>query len=265
MRNTSRGRHRLLGALLFTGALSPSAFAQIGDDFVGTTPNPLLWNTGTSGGPTISQGGGKVTAVLPASSAGSIFYAGYTSVPQLTGDFDFQIDYALPEWPTANGVRVGLSVLFSNGTSGAVERTSFGNNDYDGNPREVYLTDFPSERVQGIVATTDRSGTLRLTRTGSVLTGYFWDAGHSLWSAVHSSPTSTEAVGFGFSAWSHDYAFTARQATVEFSNFRVNSGATNGGGGQNAGDPVPEPSEWAAMGVLGAGLGALVLKRRRTR
>ena len=37
----------------------------------------------------------------------------------------------------------------------------------------------------------------------------------------------------------------------------VSTGATSGGGG------VPEPGEWAAMGILGAGLTGLVLRKRR--
>lgn len=47
-------------------------------------------------------------------------------------------------------------------------------------------------------------------------------------------------------------------------NFLVASGNT-GGGGNNGGDPVPEPSEWAAMGVLGLGLAGLVVRKRRLR
>ena len=35
------------------------------------------------------------------------------------------------------------------------------------------------------------------------------------------------------------------------------SGTTGGGGA------VPEPGEWAAMGILGAGLTGLVLRKRR--
>jgi len=40
------------------------------------------------------------------------------------------------------------------------------------------------------------------------------------------------------------------------------SGGTNGGG-TTGGDPVPEPGEWAAMGILGAGLAGLVIRKRR--
>jgi len=38
----------------------------------------------------------------------------------------------------------------------------------------------------------------------------------------------------------------------------TSTGGTNGGG-----EPVPEPGEWAAMGILGAGLAGLVLRKRR--
>jgi len=40
------------------------------------------------------------------------------------------------------------------------------------------------------------------------------------------------------------------------------TGGTNGGG-TTGGDPVPEPGEWAAMGILGTTLAMLVVRRRR--
>ncbi|MFM7321575.1 MAG: PEP-CTERM sorting domain-containing protein [Armatimonadota bacterium] len=45
-------------------------------------------------------------------------------------------------------------------------------------------------------------------------------------------------------------------------NANGNGGGTIGGGGQDA---VPEPGEWAAMGILAAGLGGLMLRNRRKR
>ncbi|MFM7322829.1 MAG: hypothetical protein ACKO5K_15110 [Armatimonadota bacterium] len=42
------------------------------------------------------------------------------------------------------------------------------------------------------------------------------------------------------------------------------TGGNNTGGGSE-GDPVPEPGEWAAMGILGAGLVGLVARGRRRR
>ncbi|MFM7321576.1 MAG: PEP-CTERM sorting domain-containing protein [Armatimonadota bacterium] len=40
----------------------------------------------------------------------------------------------------------------------------------------------------------------------------------------------------------------------------TNGGGNTGGGGQDA---VPEPGEWAAMGILGLGLAGLVIRKRR--
>jgi hypothetical protein len=40
-------------------------------------------------------------------------------------------------------------------------------------------------------------------------------------------------------------------------------GGSTGGNGNGTGDPVPEPGEWAAMGILGAGLLGLMARGRR--
>jgi len=40
-------------------------------------------------------------------------------------------------------------------------------------------------------------------------------------------------------------------------------GGTSGGGTTGGGGAVPEPGEWAAMGILGAGLTGLVIRKRR--
>lgn len=45
----------------------------------------------------------------------------------------------------------------------------------------------------------------------------------------------------------------------------LGAGGNTGGGGNGGGGAVPEPSEWAAMGVLGLALGGLVVRKRRAR
>ena len=42
------------------------------------------------------------------------------------------------------------------------------------------------------------------------------------------------------------------------------TGGTTGGGTTGGGGAVPEPGEWAAIGILGAGLAGLVIRKRRT-
>ena len=77
--------------------------------------------------------------------------------------------------------------------------------------------------VQGITATSDLNGTLRIVRTGSLLSGYYQSAGG--WTLIHKGPSpATGSVHFGFRAWSHDTLFGGQEAKVGFNNFTVSSG-----------------------------------------
>ena len=68
--------------------------------------------------------------------------------------------------------------------------------------------------------------------------------------------TGTTLAGMGLGAGTYRWTYgTSNQHEVKIV---VPSGGTTGGGGA-----VPEPGEWAAMGVLGAGLTGLVLRKRR--
>ena len=63
---------------------------------------------------------------------------------------------------------------------------------------------------------------LRLTRTGSLGTGYYFDSGN--WVQIRSGPVTTADVGFGFAAWSHDQLFAHQTAKLAFDNFTLSSG-----------------------------------------
>jgi len=191
------------------------------DDFNDNSVSTSLWTAGTGGsGPALSETGRRLEITIPASSNNNGttgFSAGLNSTCKLKGDFDIQLDYNFPAWPSANGVRVALSSV-----TGPVERVSFGSNqDFYGWPREVYLTHF-SDGVNGIVSTTDLSGKLRLTRTGATATGYYYANG--AWVPVHTAPSSTDDTAFSISAWSHDYAFTDQEERVALDNLIINKG-----------------------------------------
>ncbi len=219
---------RLVTTIWLIGVLSQAAFGQvIFDNFNASTPNTSLWSLYQSGGPAVSQGQGRVTVSLPETSAGDVFYAGYSSIPWIVGDYDIQVDYALPVWPFASGVRVGLSAVATDGSEDmAVERISFGDNDFEGYgyPTDAYLAHYPPDNPQGITATNDKAGTLRLTRTGDITAAYYWSASLKRWEYIHSAQAFAGPVYFGLSAWSHDYCFTKQRVKVSFDNFRVNSG-----------------------------------------
>lgn len=189
------------------------------DDFNDNTINSSLWTDVHGGsGPTIDEINQRLEITHPAASSGDTFFAQYTSICQLRGDFDIQVDYQLLTWPSANGVRIGLNIA----GVGATERVSFGTSaDFPGQPREVYLTHY-ADGVQGITATDHLVGKLRVVRSGNTLTGYYFSFGN--WVAIHTGPATTDDVNFIVASWSHDYAFTNQEVKVAFDNVIVNQG-----------------------------------------
>jgi hypothetical protein len=69
----------------------------------------------------------------------------------------------------------------------------------------------------------DRSGTLRLTRTGGVLTASARAVGGD-WRVVGTRPAVTAAATITVGAASHDEIFGDRDVRVAFDSFSINSG-----------------------------------------
>lgn len=74
----------------------------------------------------------------------------------------------------------------------------------------------------------------------------------------------TGFTGLASSTTFRFYTYTDRTGRYnDFQNLRFN-GNDSGAAGPGSGGAVPEPSEWAAMGLLGAGLAGLVIRKRRS-
>jgi hypothetical protein len=204
----------------------PVAAAPVFSDSLNSNSiNPAIWNTQITGtGPVVSATNQSIITTLPTNSlndpqAGG-FGGGLKSTCVLGGDFDMQVNFRLLFWPQSSGVRVGLLIM--DAPSPAVERVGWGPTEALGLPREVYLTHF-ADNPQGVTATSDLNGTLRMVRTASSLTGYYLHAG--AWVQIHTGPTvNTGDIHFGFSAWSHNQIFGLQEVKVGFNNFVVNSG-----------------------------------------
>src|SRR6267378_5734373 len=208
--------------------------ATLGDNF-----NSSLWVATQAGfGPSVIAANQTVKVSFPTNSANDpslgIFGAGLSSRCTVNGDFDVQIGFRLVNWTFSNGVRVGLAstpgAFFASAFSNtnppfAVERISFGNpiNDFPGLPREAYLTHF-LDAVQGVTPTSDLSGSLRLTRTSGLETGYYMSSGN--WITIHTGPSITQEIHLNIVAWSHDYAFEHTFVKVAFDDFTLNRGTT---------------------------------------
>jgi hypothetical protein len=160
--------------LLFAAA--PVVAQQTYDDF--STPNWTAYNTQ---GVNVyeQQGKLKVDFLRTASEVnGAWIQGGYTSTCRLDGDFDVSAEYYAPVFPAGNGVRIalittpapaimGLGDVFGWAVTSRVENSN----------ASLYVSDFyPVPMTSGTqVATSDKSGRLRLKRVGTQLTGYFWD------------------------------------------------------------------------------------------
>ncbi len=133
----------------------------------------------------------------------------------LDGDFDVQVDYALLDWLPDNKIKLGLmahDLLFGR-TAGSVQRVSEAS--YGG---EVYLAHFLNG-IGGVSPTSDLSGKLRLTRTGSTMTAFVFDG--DAFAAIHSGLTTANPVRLSLAL------FTSKPTPggqVAFDNLSVNSG-----------------------------------------
>jgi len=202
---------------------APSSFVY--DDFDDDAMDSGRWLTAVVGDkPFADEMNGRLEIALPADSKDGLghtyFSAGYISVCQLTGDFDLQVDYSLLGWPSSNGVRVGLVFNddFTIPKEYNVERVSFGDSEFLGSPREVYLYG----NGVGITATTHLSGTIRAKRVAGALTAYFIDGGN--WVALGSEPVATGDLHFSISAWSDDSVFVKKDVKISFDNLVINQG-----------------------------------------
>lgn len=227
-----------------TALLPASSNPILVEDFHEDKLNPALWgiqNKGSGVQLAIARQRLEITHSADAADdpATNMFGAEVTSVCALTGDFDLQVDYTLLAWPPDNGVRLGLIVKPDSQHSLAIERfDKLDNGEADG-----YVVDFNG--VAGYTPTTDAKGKLRLTRTNTTLTGYFYQNGH--WVALHSSPGSAGDLHIALGSWSHNNYFGHETVHIAFDNLIIQSGAlacpqadsqTN-----TANQPTPQPNE----------------------
>ena len=183
------------------------------------------WHSETSGiGPTVSTTSKHLVISLPPGSAGTAdgsFSGGIVSEFSLRGDFDVQIDYTLLDWPPFNGVRIAIGARNNplSGISNAMERTSFSRQEHM-QGSENYVTDFGNPIV---TATNDTSGKLRIIRTGSTWSSYYFSGG--VWNLQYNySKGYTSDAYIYLGAWSHDSEFIHKTVQVGLDNFQVNKG-----------------------------------------
>jgi hypothetical protein len=216
-----------LGALYPPPSYAVTAYnGTLVDDFNGPYLNTRLWRPFIEKSPhaRIAQQGGELRIQIDGNSYGA---AGVTSKFLLKGDFDATVDYRLITWPDANGVRLGFEGPGADSDQVfLVKRISWGPYDLP-NIGEVYLAAFESgvEWYGNQAPTVDKAGSLRLTRVGNVLTGYFFNQSTSAWQQIASHDYGTsgyrEWVEITLWAVGPSNAPASQDVEIAFDNFQV--------------------------------------------
>lgn len=221
----------------------PAHAALIVENFDGTLDSTRWSYALTGSGTTAALSGGRLRVALASNAAGGYFDGGLLPAFTLSGDFDVQVDYYLDSWPSHNGVRVGF--ILGDALFGAtVHRVSAGPG--DGFIPESYYSGAGAQLAR--VATNDQTGSLRMSRSGSTLSGYVLTAGSAQWTLLNTMTFIPDSIPFSLVAWSHDSVFGDARVDVSFDNLRVETA------------PVPEPS---TLLLLACGGLRLLARRRR--
>jgi len=94
--------------------------------------------------------------------------------------------------------------------------------------------------------------------TGTYLFGFGGNVPTIDWYGYSPAPAMNTSTGITTSGYVYSLNGTTWTSTPSASSIQLNGIVTPTGGGA-----VPEPGEWAAMGILGAGLAGLVMRKRK--
>jgi hypothetical protein len=211
---------RLLMNILHLSALSLCLIALLPPPASATTldandfSNPALWAPYLDGsGPAILQANNGLTLSLPAgSSAGADGHiaAAMLSTFFVHGDFNIIIDYTLLSWPYGNGARAGIEPPWY-----CMQRLS-----WSAGAGDAYA--FDCGGVKGSVPTSDMAGRLRFERSGSTLSGYYWDDNNQNWILLDSGLAFSGDWQLSLCAWSEPGILNPQTSVeVKFTNLKV--------------------------------------------
>lgn len=162
-------------------------------------------------GSTVEEKNGQLEMFIPGTATGGTFGEGVSTVCQIVGDFDIQVDYKLLEWPANNGVRAAIGLYKT------MERVSFAT--YEFNGKESYAADHVGSIL--VAATTDTTGTLRLTRVGDVWSSYYKQG--TDWILLNQTTQAfTDPKSITLAVWSDASTFQHHDVRMAFDNFQVN-------------------------------------------
>jgi WD40-like Beta Propeller Repeat len=200
--------------------LSTSPQAGFSETFDNGLLDSSLWHTIQDPGGSVVESNGQLVASISTSAVpGGQFnqvdeHAGWNC--QLNGDYDYQVDYSLLQWPQFGGFFAGLNAFFGNA---AVWRTSSQFNPPFNQQYQAFM-----DGGAGSFSTNDTSGSFRLVRTNGIVSAYVKSPTIPDWRLVASgSATGSTVLGMGLSEPGN--SFTGQAAAVAYDNFRLNGGA----------------------------------------
>jgi hypothetical protein len=198
-----------------------SIHAVFFDSMKGREINTMVWDVQSAGsGPTEVADRDGTHLTIPAhatSDSTGALKARISTYCTLAGGFDVQVDYNLVRWPRANGVALGLYAAYAD----AIRESSPAGDFYVGARRTL---DPPDGRPRRRTRTDDTHGTLRLVRDENRMMIFARDGGD--WRTLYEFPNPTPAtVPVYIELYTTNQRFSHRQAEVELTNFRVNSGS----------------------------------------
>ena len=198
----------------FCGGFSPF------DDFNDNNIAACRWRTSTSpaydqgadSGVRVDETGGNLRVRVARNTRGTTFLGNISSRFGVEGDFDVQIDYALPVWPSRNHVRVGL-IASGGGQAASVQRTA------DRNQGDTYVSDIAGN-VAGWRPTAARNGRLRLVRSGNIVRTFTMDGLGGSWIQNSAAAFNTATINLVIQSWGHD--FVPGDVEVTYDNLAFN-------------------------------------------
>jgi uncharacterized repeat protein (TIGR01451 family) len=191
----------------------PPPGSVMDDNFDDNSLDVNRWDVLAPPGGSIVEQNHRLEITVPSGFLGQGW--GLRSRCSLEGDFDVQVDFAILDWPPGNLYVLRLGAHDLGPETGIVRVSTPSDSVY------ALLLD-PSGVPAFSASTTDQSGSLRLVRSGSTLSGYYRQG--DAWVLLGSGATSENPDSARLNIDSSSETPGAPPGRIAFDNFKVNAG-----------------------------------------
>ena len=191
-------------------AVPPPPGSAMDDNFDDNSLDLNRWDVFSPPGGSVVEQNQRLEIVVPSGFQGQAW--GLRSRCSLGGDFDVQVDFAILDWPPGNLFTLRLGALDLALETGILRVSTPDDSVY------ALVLD-PSGIPVAIAHTTDQTGSLRLVRSGSTLSGYYRQG--ETWVLLGSGGTSVDPTRISIHSGSETP--DAPPGRMAFDNFKVNA------------------------------------------